>query len=203
NKTVALDEKQSAVYRDTDRYAAYVGMLYASIAAESKGTINPNPKATKGAKGLLQFTAPTASAYGLCDNDACTGRDDLLDPDKAIAAGAMYHARLYGHFDDYTAALPFTFASWNTGNALIEYAIRKTGVKDPTWDQVSLVIDEQVVGTFLKGEAYGTLEERNAKVAEINDHVSRTMGHYDYTELLIVSGESQARFNPQDSGLSK
>jgi murein DD-endopeptidase MepM/ murein hydrolase activator NlpD len=185
---------------DVALFAVYRGMLYATIATESKGTINPNPKAKKGPKGLLQFEAATAYGYGLCDNETCTGRDDRLDPDKAIAAGAQYHARLHDRFDTYTAAVPLTFASWNTGYALIEYAIQKTGVSDPTWDQVSLCIDEQVVSKFLHGKAFDTVEERQAKVEEINAHVARAMGHYDYTALLIVNGESQAQFSPPDSG---
>ncbi len=155
------------------------GMIYALIAQESRGVLDAGSK--QGAYGPMQFIPPTAVAYGLCDNEKCKGRDDRADPNKSIAAGVAYYERIQEQFKDYTEKDIFTIAAYNAGSELIRRAIEKTEWSDPTWDQVAVMITQDLIA-----DVYGTkngmksIDAREKKALEIKNHVSNVKGYYSF-----------------------
>ncbi len=139
------------------------------ITQESSG--NPNAGSSTGCQGLMQFCGSTAKGYGLCDNSKCSGRDERRDPEKAIPAGVKLLSDDINLFSSsYTDREAFGLASYNGGSAIVKDAIKATGKKDPTWEEVSAALTEEIVGRYLKGKYFDTTKERNGKVREISEY---------------------------------
>ncbi|MBI5003012.1 lytic transglycosylase domain-containing protein [Candidatus Woesearchaeota archaeon] len=155
------------------------GIIYALIAQESRG--EPNADSGTGAAGLMQFTKDTGFRYGLCDDKKCTGRDDRTNPEKSIAAGVTYYGRLQEEFKDYAEGDIFAIAAYNAGSELIKRAIEKTEWSDPTWDQVAVMITQDLVGdVYGTKHGMGNISVREKKALEIKDHVSNVRGYYSF-----------------------
>ncbi len=81
----------------------------------------------KGAMGLWQFMAPTASIFGLRIDDEI---DERKDPEKATRAAAKYLKQLNDRFDNWLLAL----AAYNCGPGNVSKAIRRAGGKKDFWE---------------------------------------------------------------------
>ncbi len=155
------------------------GLIYALIAQESRG--NPNADSGTGAAGLMQFTKDTGFRYGLCDNNKCKGRDDRTNPERSISAGVAYYKKLQEEFKDYADKDLFAIAAYNAGSEVIKRAIGKTEWSDPAWDQVAMMITQDLIG-----DVYGTkngmkdISAREKKALEIKDHVTNVNGYYSF-----------------------
>ncbi|MBI1969293.1 lytic transglycosylase domain-containing protein [Candidatus Woesearchaeota archaeon] len=91
-------------------------LLFASIVIESSG--NPEAHSRKGAKGLMQLLPETAREYGLT---VSRKKDERLDPQKNIFAGARYLKDLYQKFGSWELAL----AAYHAGPGRLEEIMSK------------------------------------------------------------------------------
>ena len=134
----------------------------------------------------MQFCGSTAQGYGLCDNSKCSGRDDRKNPEKAIPAGVKLIVDDINTFkDSYTDREAFGLAAYNGGAAIVKAAIEATGKSNPSWEEVSAALTQEIVGRYLKGKYFDTTEERNAKVREITSYpekVERYAAAYESLE---------------------
>jgi membrane-bound lytic murein transglycosylase D len=84
---------------------------------------NPVAVSRAGAKGLWQFMAGTARAYGLRVDQWV---DERFDPEKSTMAAAAYLRDLYAQFGSWSLAQ----AAYNAGEMTVIRAIRAVGSKD-------------------------------------------------------------------------
>jgi membrane-bound lytic murein transglycosylase D len=84
---------------------------------------NPVAVSRAGAKGLWQFMAPTARAYGLRVDDWL---DERLDPEKSTIAAARHLLDLYAVFGSWNLVQ----AAYNAGENKVLQAIRAMGTSD-------------------------------------------------------------------------
>jgi peptidoglycan lytic transglycosylase D len=84
---------------------------------------NPRAVSRVGAKGLWQFMAPTARAYGLRVDQWV---DDRLDPVKSTHAAAAHMRDLYRQFGSWALVK----AAYNAGEVKVIRAIQGTGTND-------------------------------------------------------------------------
>ena len=199
---IDIEEKYGEIVRryvDPKRFDP--GLMYALIAQESQGVLDAGSK--QGAYGPMQFTPPTAAAYGLCDNSKCKGRDDRTDPEKSISAGVAYYERLQEEFKDYADKDFFAIAAYNAGSELIRRAIEKTEWSDPTWDQVSVMITQDLIA-----DVYGTkhgmanINAREKKALEIKDHVNNVKGYYSFY-TVVKNTATDTTSEPQDTDATR
>lgn len=87
---------------------------------------NPSAVSRAGAGGLWQFMPATGRRYDL---NITPWVDERRNPDKATRAAIRYLSRLYQQFNDWYLAV----AAYNTGEGMIERAIKKHGSTD-FWD---------------------------------------------------------------------
>ncbi|PIN79549.1 hypothetical protein COV16_03655 [Candidatus Woesearchaeota archaeon CG10_big_fil_rev_8_21_14_0_10_34_8] len=173
------------------------------IATESNG--NPNiVNEISGCAGLMQFCKGTAYDYNLCDNKVCSGTDYRLTPEKAIPAGVKLLEDNMKSFSSYTDRNAFALASYNGGAGLIKKAIAKTGKSDPSWEEVSAAITEDLIAEVYSNafkesvynNVFGTTEKRNNKVREVRNYVGKVMGYYyayeqsSESKTIVVIGAS-------------
>ncbi len=150
-------------------HALIVGLIY----QESKG--NSEATSESYCKGIMQFCASTAYQYGLCDASDCSGTDYRTDPEKAIPAGIKRLFAGYNYFNHYSAAIEFSLASYNGGEAVIKKAIQATGKEDPTWIDVSTVLTEDM---YTKSSPYfDTAEKREKKIKQIRNYVPTVLSY--------------------------
>lgn len=134
----------------------YYQLLVASIiAVESEFNREAVGKNIKGGKvisidkGLVQFNDVTAKGYPpksqwacgksscfVCHIKGCAYGDYRIDPYIAIPAAVQLLKDYAENFKGYSDQELFTLAAYNGGPATVQNAIKKTGKKDPTWEEV-------------------------------------------------------------------
>jgi len=177
-------------------------LIAAVIMQESKG--NPYAVSSTGCAGVNQFCAATARDYlsifgtiktcskkcscGVkCTKEqvvkdcGCDINDGRFDAQKSIKAGGEYISKLLRAFKDHPYKEEFAIASYNGGEGVVRNAIKKTGEKFPTWQQVSLQIDDQLIKELYckKGcsKYFDEVSERKEKVRQIKDYVMKVMSY--------------------------
>lgn len=152
-------------------------LVVAVIAAESGG--NPDALSETGCAGLMQFCTSTAKEYGL-------ENDERFVPEKIIPAGVALLQDNIKLFSSYTDKHAFALAAYNGGPDVIEKAIEATGKSNPTWQEVSAALNQQIIAeaysdalsSRIYEKRFGTTEKRNNKVREIQQYVNRVMQYY-------------------------
>lgn len=157
------------------------------IAQESRG--NPNAVSSTGCKGLMQFCASTAYAYGLCDNKKCSGTDYREDPTKIINAGVKLINDNQNTYKKYTDKIAFGLAAYNGGAAVITDAIAATGKTDPSWSEVSFAITADIIEKYYSKEIWPTTESRNKRAKQIIEYPNNVLSYMHAYETQ--EGEQQ------------
>lgn len=159
-------------------------LVVAVIMTESGG--NTNAVSSTGCAGLMQFCKGTAYNYDLCSNKKCTGTDYRTDATRAIPAGVKLLQDNLNSFSGYTDRVAFSLAAYNGGAGLIKKAITATGKSDPSWDEVSAQITQELVADVYSDafsdsvyeQSFGTTEMRNKKVREVRGYANKVLSYY-------------------------
>lgn len=91
-----------------------------------ESALNPSVVSPMGAAGLWQFMLPTGRIYGLTINSLV---DERLDPIKSTEAACKLLKELYSIYKDWFLVM----AAYNCGPGNVNKAIRRAGVKLPTF----------------------------------------------------------------------
>ena len=169
-------------------------LVIAVIMTESGG--NTNAVSSTGCAGLMQFCKGTAYQYDLCSNKKCTGSDYRSDATKAIPAGVQLLQDNMKSFSGYKDQVAFSLAAYNGGAGLAKKAIAATGKSDPSWEEVSGQITEDLIADVYSDafsssvyeESFGTTEKRNRKVKEVRAYANRVLSYY-YAYDSLESGQ--------------
>lgn len=139
----------------------YMRLLVAAIIPVESGfdenAINKNMRDGKVIsidKGLMQFTDGTAPGYGVCNTEGCGKGDYRNDPDIAVPAAAQLLKDNLKEFEGKTYQEVFAIAAYNAGAGKIKGAIKKTGKKDPTWNDIRTKVPEVTKCYPYKVETY-------------------------------------------------
>lgn len=95
-----------------------------------ESSLNPHLVSRAGAVGLWQFMYPTAKIYNLTMDSYM---DERKDPYAACYAASRYFSEAYEEFNDWLLAL----ASYNCGRGCVRRAIRRSGLENPDFWQLS------------------------------------------------------------------
>lgn len=104
---------------------------------------------------------------------SCTAENDRrLNPSYAIPAGSDLLKALIDRFTSYTARNAFALASYNVGEGAIFNAIRGTGERDPSWEQVANYMQKhpEVI-------TYDIAGGKEAKVAQVVEYVDQVLAY--------------------------
>lgn len=179
-------------------------LIAAVIMQESKG--NPYAVSSTGCAGVNQFCAATARDYlsifgtvktcskkcscsfkctkeQVVEDCGCDITGGRFNPQKSIKAGAEYLSKLLRTFKNYPYKEEFAIASYNGGEGVVKNAIKKTGIKYPTWQQVQQQLTPDLI-TYFKTE-----REKKDKVNQIKDYVTKVMGYKEKFEEIDKSYE--------------
>jgi len=91
--------------------------------AQAESGFHPLAVSRAGARGMWQFMASRATAYGLERN---WWVDERQDPEKATRAAARHLKDLYKEFNDWYLAM----AAYNSGPVTVQNAVARTGYAD-------------------------------------------------------------------------
>jgi len=91
--------------------------------AQAESGFHPLAVSRAGARGMWQFMASRATAYGLERN---WWVDERQDPEKATRAAARHLKDLYREFNDWYLAM----AAYNSGPVTVQNAVARTGYAD-------------------------------------------------------------------------
>jgi len=190
-------ERASHLYKVEDAF------LKAIVTQESGGdryAISPT-----GCAGLAQFCHSTAKDYFkesnnlvivgrvcvpkknskgqtytyTCDSDTLR-KDPRFNPEKSIFAQAKYLAEIinYEWMRDLTDYYAFTAAAYNGGPNVIKKAIKSTGKKDPSWEEVAAQINKEFLKKFSNYKSWSD-DQRERKANEIKNYVNKVSAYYN------------------------
>jgi len=170
------------VYESSAAWGIDSNLLWGVIKQESK--CDTMAVSNTGCKGLLQFCAPTAKDYNLCDKEkGCVdGFDYRSDPDKSIEAGSKYLSVLIKRYKGYSNGLLFAIASYNGGMGLIDDAVKNakttTGSEDPRWEDVSSELTSKLLEENTYDNAHNWNDvSRKDKIKQIRDYVVKVVNN--------------------------
>ncbi|MDD9953860.1 MAG: peptidoglycan DD-metalloendopeptidase family protein [Candidatus Woesearchaeota archaeon] len=188
-------------------------LIFAFIAQESRG--RANAVSHSGCAGLGQFCGPTAGDYPeffptikrcRCGEKECTDvtancvGDSRFDAQASIRAIPKLLKAKMSHFPGKKDKMRFGIAAYNGGQATIKAAIERTGISDPTWEDVSAALDERIIERFFcketNPEGYFCYRgNQTQKVHEIRNYVPGVMSLF-----VAEGGSSVSAFSDQVCG---
>lgn len=198
----------SDIKKATLKYFVKESLIAAVIMQESRG--NPYAVSSTGCAGVNQFCAATAKDYlsifvtikacskkcscsfkctkeQIVEGCGCDINDGRFDTQKSIKAGGEYISKLLSSFYDHPYKEEFAIASYNGGEGVVKNAIKKTGVKYPTWQQVQQQLTPDLI-TYFSDE-----RQKKDKVKQIKDYVTKVMSYKEKFEEIEKSYEGISR----------
>jgi membrane-bound lytic murein transglycosylase D len=168
--------------------------------AQVESLFKTNAVSRARAKGIWQFTEPTAKRYGLKVN---TYIDERSDPEKSTRAAAHYLNELYGMFKDWNLVL----AAYNWGEGNVKRLIERSGLKDfwelvnmqrkipnETKNHVPLIMASIILGK--NPEKYGLPSNMDSALEYQEVSVSKSIDLRAAAKILEISFEKLKELNP-------
>ena len=180
----------NAAARETSLPSKYI---WALEAAESGGKDPLFKKGKKEASGPMQIVPSTGFEYDVCKDIRCLTGDDRNDPEKAILAGAQRYETAWHHYEGYSAQPVLAALAYNAGEPLIDKAIRATGKRNPSEQQVYAVLTPEFVGENAPQSWWDGKMTPEKKSAEIIDHGRRFqlyVSQYPALDLIVTKERS-------------
>lgn len=165
-----------------------------------ESALNPSAVSPMGAAGLWQFMLPTGRIYGLTINSLV---DERLDPIKSTEAACKLLKELYKLYNDWFLVM----AAYNCGPGNVNKAIRRAGVKTPTFWNVYPYLPKETrryVPLFI-GAYFSMYYHREMGVERRDLGKPLATDYYSVTEALSfdklsqlsgISRELIASYNP-------
>lgn len=165
-----------------------------------ESSLNPNAVSRMGATGPWQFMYATAKGYGLTIDSYI---DERKDPIAASLAAAQYLKQAYELYQDWFLAI----ASYNTGAGNVNRAIKRSGIKNPTFWQIRHLLPNETknyIPAFIaihhvleNHEKYG-IQPDNIALSKSTEviMVDRSVPFSAIAEALDINEEQIASLNP-------
>lgn len=134
NKLLGLSRHYFSIYEQIFRENAIPEEVkYLSLVESS---LNPHLVSTSGAVGPWQFMYATAKIYDLDMNSYVDERKDAYASSYAVT---RYLSEAYDQFDDWLLAL----ASYNCGRGCVQRAIQRSGLRNPSFWELSPYLPQE------------------------------------------------------------
>lgn len=143
--------------------------------AQAESGFHPLALSRAGARGIWQFMASRARAYGL-ERDWWV--DERQDPEKATRAAARHLKDLYNEFGDWYLAM----AAYNSGPGTVQKAVKRTGYAD-FWELYRRNVLPKETRNYVPIILAVTIMAKNPQQYGLNDVVAEKPVPYDSVKI--------------------
>jgi len=143
--------------------------------AQAESGFHPLALSHAGARGMWQFMASRAKAYGL---ERDWWLDERQDPEKATRAAARHLRDLYNEFGDWYLAM----AAYNSGPGTVQKAVKRTGYAD-FWQLYKRNVLPKETRNYVPIILAVTIMAKNPQQYGLEDVVAEKPAAYDTVKI--------------------